>query len=216
MAAKAKLCSEKIEALFEKHDFNKDGTIDYKEIRPILCELGVADEDIDTYTLDLVSKATMFFFSWIEDPLSIPHSNMSETKPCDLLGPATWWCPYWDCQNWASTKSGSILHLPGIESRYMFSSGAGYFFCHSLGTFYSSNILNHVCQKTWCTHESAGRTILAWRSLRDWEIINLAVVRCIQSCCFIFFRISCLKPTRTVITKSAKKNSLSECRNSTS
>ena len=55
MAMKVKLCTEKLESLFNKHDFNKDGTIDYKELKPILVELGVAEEDIDKYCIDLAS-----------------------------------------------------------------------------------------------------------------------------------------------------------------
>ena len=55
MADKPDLCSEKLEVLFNKHDFNKDETIEYKEIKPILKELGYTDEAIDDCNLDLVS-----------------------------------------------------------------------------------------------------------------------------------------------------------------
>ena len=55
MADKPDLCPEKLEALFNKHDFNKDETIEYKEIKPILKELGYTDEAIDDCNLDLVS-----------------------------------------------------------------------------------------------------------------------------------------------------------------
>ena len=55
MADKPDLCPEKLEALFNKHDFNKDETIEYKEIKPILRELGYTDEAIDDCNLDLVS-----------------------------------------------------------------------------------------------------------------------------------------------------------------
>ena len=55
MADKPDLCPEKLEALFNKHDFNGDKTIEYKEIRPILKELGFTDDAIDDCDLDLVS-----------------------------------------------------------------------------------------------------------------------------------------------------------------
>ena len=56
MSGKGKLCQEKLSALFDKHDFNGDGTIDYKEIKPILKELGFNEAAIEECCLDLVSR----------------------------------------------------------------------------------------------------------------------------------------------------------------
>ncbi len=53
--AKKKLSKEKLEQLFKDHDFNKDGTIDYKEVKPILKKLGYTEAAIETCSLDLVS-----------------------------------------------------------------------------------------------------------------------------------------------------------------
>ena len=62
MSGKAKLCTEKLSELFEKHDFNKDGTIDYKEIKPILKELGFNEAAIEDCCLDLVSSHYCCYF----------------------------------------------------------------------------------------------------------------------------------------------------------
>ena len=50
-----KLSKEKLEKLFDEHDFNKDSTIDYKEVKPILKKLGFTEANIEQYSLDLVS-----------------------------------------------------------------------------------------------------------------------------------------------------------------
>ena len=49
-----KLSKEKLEKLFDEHDFNKDSTIDYKEVKPILKKLGFTEANIEQYSLDLV------------------------------------------------------------------------------------------------------------------------------------------------------------------
>ena len=52
--AKKKLSKEKLEQLFKDHDFNKDGTIDYKEVKPILKKIGFTEAAIEMCSLDLV------------------------------------------------------------------------------------------------------------------------------------------------------------------
>ena len=56
MAEKLELCGDKLADMFDRHDYNKDGTIEYKEIKPILKELGFTDAAIEDCSLDLVSK----------------------------------------------------------------------------------------------------------------------------------------------------------------
>ncbi len=53
--AKKKLDRAKVDALFDKHDYNKDGTIDYIEIKPMLKELGYSEAAIEGCNLNVVS-----------------------------------------------------------------------------------------------------------------------------------------------------------------
>ena len=57
--AKKKLDKAKLEKLFDKYDNNKDGTIDYKEIKPMLKELGFSEAAIEACSLDMVSKSLL-------------------------------------------------------------------------------------------------------------------------------------------------------------
>ena len=52
--AKKQLDNGKLEKLFYKFDYNKSGTIDYKEIKPMLKELGYSEAAIEACSLDMV------------------------------------------------------------------------------------------------------------------------------------------------------------------
>ena len=55
MAKKMKqLDNTKLEDLFHRYDYNKSGTIDYKEIKPMLKELGYSEAAIEGCSLDMV------------------------------------------------------------------------------------------------------------------------------------------------------------------
>ena len=62
MAKKVKqLDNAKLERLFHRHDYNKSGTIDYKEIKPMLKELGYNEAAIEGCSLDMVVSC---YFWW--------------------------------------------------------------------------------------------------------------------------------------------------------
>lgn len=48
---KIDLC--KVEELFDQHDFNKDGTIEYKEVKPLLVKMGCSEKAVEQLSLDL-------------------------------------------------------------------------------------------------------------------------------------------------------------------
>ena len=61
MAKKVKqLDNTKLEDLFHRHDYNKSGTIDYKEIKPMLKELGYSEAAIEECSLDMVQFTVIF------------------------------------------------------------------------------------------------------------------------------------------------------------
>ena len=79
MAKKVKqLDNTKLEDLFHRHDYNKSGTIDYKEIKPMLKELGYSEAAIEGCSLDMVQFTVIFVGSKFIIP---EHQGLFSIQP---------------------------------------------------------------------------------------------------------------------------------------